>query len=140
MSAYGEGCGLYSEYLGNEMGIYTTPYESFGKLTYEMWRACRLVVDTGIQAFGWTRDEAVTFLKDNTALSVHEVNTEIDRYISWPGQALSYKVGELTIRRLREQAEMELGEQFDIREFHHTILKEGTVTLTILEQLVESYI
>ena len=140
LSAYGEGWGLYSEYLGNEMGIYTTPYESFGKLTYEMWRACRLVVDTGIHAFGWTRDEAVTFLKDNTALSVHEVNTEIDRYISWPGQALSYKVGEMTIRRLREQAEMELGEQFDIREFHHTILKEGTVTLTILEQLVESYI
>ncbi len=140
LSAYGEGWGLYSEYLGNEMGIYSTPYESFGKLTYEMWRACRLVVDTGIHAFGWTRDEAVTFLKNNTALSIHEVNTEIDRYISWPGQALSYKVGELTIRRLREQAERELGEQFDIREFHHVILKEGTVTLTILEQLVESYI
>ena len=140
LSAYGEGWGLYSEYLGNEMGIYTTPYESFGKLTYEMWRACRLVVDTGIHAFGWTREEAVTFLKNNSALSIHEVNTEIDRYISWPGQALSYKVGELTIRRLREKAEKELGEQFDIREFHHTILKEGTVTLTILEQLVESYI
>ncbi len=140
LSAYGEGWGLYSEYLGNEMGIYTTPFESFGKLTYEMWRACRLVVDTGIHAFGWTRDEAVTFLKNNTALSIHEVNTEIDRYISWPGQALSYKVGELTIRRLREQAKRELGEQFDIREFHHVILKEGTVTLTILEQLLESYI
>jgi len=140
LSAYGEGWGLYSEYLGSEMEIYTTPYETFGKLTYEMWRACRLVVDTGIHAFGWTRDQAVTFLKDNTALSIHEVNTEIDRYISWPGQALSYKIGELTIRRLREKAEMALGEQFDIREFHHTILKEGTVSLTILEQLVESYI
>ena len=140
LSAYGEGWGLYSEYLGDEMGIYTTPYESFGKLTYEMWRACRLVVDTGIHAFDWTRDEAVTFLKDNTALSIHEVNTEIDRYISWPGQALSYKVGELTIRRLREKAELELGEQFDIREFHNTILKEGTVSLSILEQLVDAYI
>ncbi len=140
LSAYGEGWGLYSEYLGSEMEIYTTPYETFGKLTYEMWRACRLVVDTGIHAFGWTRDQVVTFLKDNTALSIHEVNTEIDRYISWPGQALSYKIGELTIRRLREKAEMALGEQFDIREFHHTILKEGTVSLTILEQLVESYI
>ena len=93
LSAYGEGWGLYSEYLANEMGIYTTPYEVFGKLTYEMWRACRLVVDTGIHAFDWTREEAVNYMKNHTALSLREVNTEIDRYISWPGQALSYKIG-----------------------------------------------
>jgi len=108
LSAYGEGWGLYSEYLADEMGIYSTPYEHFGKLTYEMWRASRLVVDTGIHALGWTREEAVNFMSKNTALSIHEVNTEIDRYISWPGQAISYKIGELKIRELREKAEKEL--------------------------------
>ena len=113
------------------MGIYTTAYEKFGKFTYEMWRACRLVVDTGIHAFGWTRDEAVNFMADNTALSLHEVNTEIDRYISWPGQALAYKIGELKIRELRQKAEEKLGGQFDIREFHEIILEKGTVTLGI---------
>jgi len=97
LSAYGEGWGLYSEFLGNDMGIYTTPYEEFGKYTYEMWRACRLVVDTGIHIENWTKEQAIDYLKSNTALSLHEVNTEIDRYISWPGQALSYKIGELKI-------------------------------------------
>ena len=105
LSAYGEGWGLYTEFLANEMGIYTTPFEHFGKLTYEMWRACRLVVDTGIHVFGWSRQKAVDFMTENTALSIHEVNTEIDRYISWPGQALSYKIGELKIRELRNLAE-----------------------------------
>ena len=138
--AYGEGWGLYSEFLAEEMGIYTTPYEEFGKLTYEMWRACRLVVDTGIHAKGWTRDQSVTFLKSNTALSIHEVNTEIDRYISWPGQALSYKIGEIKIRELRKKAEEALGSKFDIRAFHETILEYGTVTLAILEQNVQNYI
>ena len=128
------------EYLAEEMGIYTTPYEHFGKLTYEMWRACRLVVDTGIHAFGWTRDEAVNFMADNTALSLHEVNTEIDRYISWPGQALAYKIGELKIRELRQKAEEKLGGQFDIREFHEIILEKGTVTLGILEERINKYI
>ena len=140
LSAYGEGWGLYTEYLAEEMGIYTTPYEHFGKLTYEMWRACRLVVDTGIHAFGWTRDEAVNFMAENTALSLHEINTEIDRYISWPGQALAYKIGEMKIRELRQKAEEELGNQFDIREFHEVILEKGTVTLPILSELINNYI
>ena len=140
LSAYGEGWGLYTEYLAEEMGIYTTPYEHFGKLTYEMWRACRLVVDTGIHAFGWTREEAVNFMANNTALSLHEVNTEIDRYISWPGQALAYKIGELKIRELRQKAQEKLGSRFDIREFHEIILEKGTVTLGILEDRINKYI
>ena len=140
LSAYGEGWGLYTEFLANEMGMYTTPYEHFGKLTYEMWRACRLVVDTGIHSKGWTRKQAVDFIASNTALSLHEVNTETDRYISWPGQALSYKIGELKIRELRKKAKDRLGSKFDIREFHEVILEQGTVTLSILEQRINSYI
>ncbi len=140
LSAYGEGWGLYTEFLANEMGIYTTPYEHFGKLTYEMWRACRLVVDTGMHVFDWSRQEAVDFMAENTALSLHEINTEIDRYISWPGQALSYKIGEIKIRELRALAEKELGSQFDIREFHEQILKKGTVTLPLLEERIKKYI
>ena len=140
LSAYGEGWGLYTEFLANEMGIYTTPYEHFGKLTYEMWRACRLVVDTGMHVFDWTRQRAVEFMIENTALSIHEVNTEIDRYISWPGQALSYKIGELKIRELRELAENELGNTFDIREFHEKILEKGTLTLPLLESRILSFI
>jgi uncharacterized protein (DUF885 family) len=140
LSAYGEGWGLYTEFLADEMGMYTTPYEHFGKLTYEMWRACRLVVDTGIHSKGWTRKQAVDFIASNTALSLHEVNTETDRYISWPGQALSYKIGELKIRELRKKAKERLGSKFDIREFHEVILEQGTVTLSILEQRINSYI
>jgi len=140
LSAYGEGWGLYSEFLAEEMGLYTTPYEKFGKLTYEMWRACRLVVDTGIHAKGWTRDQAIDYMKSNTALSLHEVNTEIDRYIAWPGQALSYKVGELKIRSLREKAKKALKTKFDIREFHEIVLLNGTVTLSILEDNINRYI
>ena len=140
LSAYGEGWGLYCEFLADEMGMYTTPYEQFGKLTYEMWRACRLVVDTGIHAKGWTREQVVDYMSSNTALSLHEVNTETDRYISWPGQALSYKIGELKIRELRQKAETELGSKFDIRAFHEIILEQGTVTLAIMEARVNSYI
>ncbi|MEZ7854213.1 MAG: DUF885 domain-containing protein, partial [Cyclobacteriaceae bacterium] len=140
LSAYGEGWGLYSEFLAEEMGMYTTLYEQFGKLTYEMWRACRLVVDTGIHAKGWTRDQVVHFMSVNTALSLHEINTETDRYISWPGQALSYKIGELKIRELREKAEEALGSKFDIRDFHEVILAQGTVTLSIMELRVKAYI
>lgn len=140
ISAFGEGWGLYSEFLAEEMGIYTTPYELFGKLTYEQWRACRLVVDTGIHAKGWTRDEAVNFMKENTALSIHEINTEVDRYISWPGQAVSYKIGELKIRELRRKAEETLGQNFNIRDFHEVILEQGVVTLPILEKRVNAYI
>lgn len=140
LSAYGEGWGLYSEFLADEMGMYTTPYEQFGKLTYEMWRACRLVVDTGIHAKGWTRDQVVDYMSANTALSLHEINTETDRYISWPGQALSYKIGELKIRELRKRAEEALGSKFDIRAFHEIILEQGTVTLSIMEERVDNYI
>jgi len=140
LSAYGEGWGLYTEYLAEEMGLYTSPYEQFGKLTYEMWRACRLVVDTGIHALGWSKQMVLDYMSSNTALSLHEINTETDRYISWPGQALSYKIGELKIRELRSIAEKELGSDFDIREFHEIILSEGTVTLSILESRVLNYI
>jgi len=140
LSAFGEGWGLYSEFLAEEMGMYTTLYEQFGKLTYEMWRACRLVVDTGIHAKGWSRDQVVHFMLVNTALSLHEINTETDRYISWPGQALSYKIGELKIRELRQKAEASLGTKFDIRDFHEVILAQGTVTLPIMELRVKAYI
>ena len=140
LSAYGEGWGLYTEYLAEEMGIYTSPYEHFGKLTYEMWRACRLVVDTGIHAFGWPRDKAVNFMTDNTALSIHEVNTEIDRYISWPGQALSYKIGQLKIRELRDLAEEQMGDRFDIKTFHRKVLEDGALPLSILEKKIHFWI
>ena len=140
LSAFGEGWGLYSEFLADDMGIYTTKYEQFGKLTYEMWRACRLVVDTGIHAMGWTREEAVEYMSKNTALSLHEINTEVDRYISWPGQALSYKIGEIKIRELRKKAKDQLGNKFDIRDFHEVILSQGTVTLSILEERINKYI
>ena len=140
LSAYGEGWALYTEFLGNELGIYRTPYEEFGKLTYEMWRACRLVVDTGIHAKGWTRKQVVDYMMNNTALSEHEVNTETDRYIAWPGQALSYKMGELKIRELRKKAENKLGDKFDIRDFHEIVLEQGTVTLPILERRINQYI
>lgn len=140
ISAFGEGWALYCEYLGEEMGMYTTPYELFGRYTYEMWRACRLVVDTGIHYKGWTREEALKYLAENTALSLHEVTTEIDRYIGWPGQALSYKVGELKIKDLRKKSEEALGKKFNIGEFHHVILQNGSVPLPLLEAQVEDYI
>ena len=140
LSAYGEGWGLYTEYLAEEMGLYTTPYEQFGKLTYEMWRACRLVVDTGIHALDWSKEMVLNYMSSNTALSLHEINTETDRYISWPGQALSYKIGELKIRELRILAEEKLKSNFNIRDFHEIILSEGTVTLAILESRVLNYI
>ncbi|MBU2113516.1 MAG: DUF885 domain-containing protein [Gammaproteobacteria bacterium] len=139
-SAFGEGWGLYAEYLGLEMGFYQDPYNNFGRLTYEMWRAARLVVDTGMHSMGWSRQQAIDFLAANTALSMHNVTTEIDRYISWPGQALSYKLGEITIKRLRREAEQALGERFNIREFHDIVLGNGSVPLAVLEQQVRSYI
>ena len=138
--AFGEGWGLYSEFLGVEMGVYHTPYEHFGRLTYEMWRACRLVVDTGMHALGWSRQRALGYLKENTALSEHEIRTEIDRYIAWPAQALAYKVGELKILELRRRAEHELGERFDIRAFHDAVLGQGGVTLPVLEREIDAYI
>ncbi len=140
ISAYGEGWGLYSEYLGVEMGMYETPYEDFGRLTYEMWRACRLVVDTGIHAYGWQRQQVIDYLASNTALSIHECTTETDRYIAWPAQALSYKIGELKIKELRQKATRELGADFDIREFHDALLSQGTLTLPLLEKVIKRYI
>ena len=140
VNAFGEGWGLYCEYLGTEMGFYKDPYSRFGKLTYEMWRACRLVLDVALHTKGWTREQAVTYLSENTALSMHEVNTEINRYISWPGQALAYKIGELKIRELRKRAEDKLKDKFDIREFHGIVLSQGSVTLKILEQMIDKYI
>ena len=140
LSAFGEGWGLYSEFLGVEAGFYKDPYSRFGRLTYEMWRACRLVVDTGLHAKGWTRQQAMDYLADRTALSLHEVTTETDRYISWPAQALSYKIGELKIKALRQKASKALGTHFDIRAFHDLILSKGTVTLTIMEEMVDEYI
>lgn len=139
-SAFGEGWGLYSEYLGLEVGFYQDPYSNFGRLTYEMWRACRLVVDTGMHTMGWSRQQAIDFLAQNTALSMHNVTTEIDRYISWPAQALSYKLGELTIKRLRQQAEQALGPQFDLRAFHDAVLRNGAVPLSVLEQQINQFI
>ncbi|MCL1140483.1 DUF885 domain-containing protein [Shewanella pneumatophori] len=140
ISAFGEGWGLYSEYLGLEAGFYQDPYSNFGRLTYEMWRAARLVVDTGMHAKGWSRQQAIDFMASNTALSMHNVTTEIDRYINWPGQALSYKIGELTIKRLRAQAEAELAEDFDIRAFHDAILANGSVPMSVLEQQINDFI
>ncbi|CDG83509.1 DUF885 domain-containing protein [Janthinobacterium agaricidamnosum] len=140
ISAYGEGWALYAERLGAEMGIYADAYETFGMLSYQAWRAARLVVDTGIHAQGWSREQAQAYLHDNTALSAHEIETEVDRYISWPGQALSYYLGELAIINARRKAELVLGERFDIRAFHDTVLELGSVPLPVLEKRIEAFI
>ena len=140
ISAFGEGWGLYSEWLGLEMGIYDDPYSNFGRLTYEMWRACRLVVDTGVHSMNWTRRQAIDYLATRTALPLHEVETEVDRYISWPGQALSYKLGELKIKELRRKAEKDLGSSFDVRAFHDVVLGSGAVPLNVLEANVDRWI
>jgi uncharacterized protein (DUF885 family) len=140
LSAFGEGWGLYSEWLGLEAGFYKDPYSNFGRLTYEMWRACRLVVDTGVHTMGWTRQQAIDYMASNTALSLHEVETEVDRYISWPAQALSYKMGEIKIKELRRRAEQSLGERFDVRAFHDVVLGSGAIPLAVLEQNVDRWI
>jgi uncharacterized protein (DUF885 family) len=139
-SAYGEGWGLYTEWLGTVMGIYETPYEDFGRLTYEMWRASRLVIDTGIHAFGWSREEATDYLRTRAALSEHEITTEVERYIAWPAQALAYKLGELQIRRHRREAEEKLGARFDQRHFHDAILAIGSVPLPVLDERMTQFI
>ena len=139
-SGYGEGWGLYTEWLGTVMGIYETPYEDFGRLTYEMWRACRLVIDTGIHAFGWSREQAMDYLRTRAALSEHEITTEVERYIAWPAQALAYKLGELQIRRHRKEAEEKLGPRFDQRQFHDAILALGSVPLPVLEGRMAQFI
>ncbi|WP_271077678.1 DUF885 domain-containing protein [Aurantiacibacter sp. MUD61] len=139
-TAFVEGWGLYSERLGIEMGLYDTPAKEMGRLSYEMWRATRLVVDTGIHAMGWTRDEAVAYMLDNTALSEGNINAEVNRYITWPGQAVAYKIGELKIRELRTRAEEALGADFDLRDFHDTVLENGAVPLNVLEAHVDAWI
>ena len=138
--AFSEGWGLYSEKLAIEMDIYETPYDHFGRLSYEMWRAVRLVVDTGMHYKGWTRDEALQYLADNTALSLQNVRTEIDRYISWPGQALAYKMGELKFLELRARATDELEDDFDIRDFHDALLMNGGVPLDMLDGAIDRFI
>lgn len=140
ISAFGEGWGLYSEYLGKEVGMYETPYDEFGRLSYEMWRATRLVVDTGMHSKNWSRKQAQQYMLDNTALSEHNIKTEIDRYISWPAQALSYKLGEIKIKALRQQAEAALGTDFDIRKFHNAVLEHGSVPLSILQENIAAFI
>ncbi len=140
ISAFGEGWGLYSEWLGKEAGFYTDPYDDFGRLTWAMWRACRLVVDTGVHSMGWTRQQMMDYMAANTALSLHEIETETDRYISWPGQALSYRIGYLKIRELRARAEKELGERFDVRLFHDAVLKNGSLPLPVLEGQIDAWI
>ena len=140
VTAFVEGWALYAERLGLEAGFYRDPYSDFGRLTYEMWRACRLVVDTGLHSQGWTRQQARDYLAAHTALSLHEVATETDRYVSWPGQALAYKVGELKIRALRAQAEAELGPRFDLRRFHDAVLAQGAIPLGALEEQVEAFV
>ncbi len=138
--AFGEGWGLYSEKLGVEMGIYQTPYDHAGRLSYELWRACRLVIDTGLHVKGWTRQQALDYLAANTALSMKNVQTEVDRYIAWPGQALAYKMGELKLWELRARAEKALGPKFDIREFHDAVLTEGGLPLDMLSARIDAYI
>ena len=139
-TAFVEGWGLYSERLGIEMGIYDTADKDMGRLSYEMWRACRLVVDTGIHSKGWSKDRAVAFMTDNSALTAANIDAEVNRYISWPGQALAYKIGELKIRALRTRAEEALGDQFDLRAFHDVVLGQGAVPLDLLERRIDNWI
>lgn len=139
-TAYVEGWALYSEYLGEEMGLYDTPEKMMGRLSYEMWRACRLVVDTGIHAKGWDKGRAVAFMKANSALSDANIDAEVNRYISWPGQALGYKLGEIKIRELRTKAEQALGPKFDLRAFHDAVLAQGAVPLTVLDSQMDAWI
>jgi uncharacterized protein (DUF885 family) len=139
-NAYGEGWALYTETLCGEMGLYADPYDRFGALSYQMWRAVRLVVDTGIHAYGMSREQAVELFRQNTALSDQNIDTEVDRYIAWPGQALSYMVGEIEIQRLRKSAEDQLGDHFDIKAFHDTILQGGSLPLDVLDRIVNEWI
>ncbi len=139
-TAFVEGWGLYSESLGIDMGLYDTPAKNMGRLSYEMWRACRLVVDTGIHAKGWSKEQAIAFMKDNTALSEANIEAEVNRYISWPGQALAYKLGELKIKELRNFASKELGAKFDLAAFHDAMLGQGAVPLDVLEEQVRAWV
>ena len=139
-TAFGEGWALYSEGLPKEVGFYSDPYSDFGRLTFQAWRATRLIVDTGIHYFKWSRQQAIDFFKQNTGLSEHNIISEVDRYIAWPGQALAYKIGQLKIQELRDKAESELGERFDVRAFHDKVLEEGNLPLDVLEEHINRWI
>ena len=138
VTAFVEGWGLYAERLADELGLYSSPLTRLGRLNLEAWRAGRLVVDTGIHALGWSREEAVKFLTDNTAIAPNNIENEVDRYIGWPGQALAYKIGEIEILRLRAEAQRRLGSAFDLRRFHDVVLGSGAVTLPVLRAQVEN--
>jgi uncharacterized protein (DUF885 family) len=140
ITAFVEGWALYSERLGEDMGVYRDPEERFGRLSMEMWRACRLVIDTGIHALGWSRDQAVACLKDNTAMTDAAINYEVDRYIGWPGQALGYKIGEIRIGQMRRKAEQALGPAFHLREFHDVLLRDGALPMDLLEQQIDGWL
>jgi uncharacterized protein (DUF885 family) len=140
VTAYGEGWALYAESLGEEMGMYQDSYSKFGQLTYEMWRAIRLVIDPGIHALGWSRQQAIDYFKANSCKAEHDITVEVDRYIVWPGQAVAYKIGELKIKELRAKAEEELGEGFDLRAFHDELLAHGGLPLDILETRMNDWI
>jgi uncharacterized protein (DUF885 family) len=139
-TAFAEGWGLYTERLSDEMGLYSSDMDRFGILSYDAWRAGRLVVDTGMHALGWARQEAIDFLTAHTALGENNIVNEVDRYIVWPGQALAYKIGQLEILRLRAEARARLGPSFDIKAFHDTVLGSGAVSLPVLRDLVEDWI
>src|SRR5439155_20953973 len=139
-SAFVEGWGLYAESLGAEVGLYEDPYSKFGQLTYEMWRAVRLVVDTGMHSMGWTRQQAIDYFMSNSSKNEHDITVEVDRYIVWPGQALAYKIGELKIKELRAYATKELGAKFDIRQFHDQVLDNGALPLDLLERRIKTWV
>ncbi len=139
-TAFVEGWALYAESLGSEIGMYKDPYSRFGQLTYEMWRACRLVVDTGMHSMGWTRQQAIDFMKDNTAKTENDIVVEVDRYIVWPGQALAYKLGELKIKELRTRAKAQLGDKFDLRKFHNAVIDNGALPLDVLDRQINEWI
>jgi uncharacterized protein (DUF885 family) len=140
VTAFVEGWGLYAERLAQEMGLYSSGVDSIGILSYDAWRSCRLVVDTGMHAEGWSRQQAIDYMIENSILAENNIVNEVDRYLTWPGQALAYKVGQLEILKLRDEAKQKLGPRFDIKAFHDAVLGNGAVSLPVLRQQVEAYI